>query len=381
MPPLPQMRAGTELKANSRTVPFSFFPTSGARPRPAVHSLLFAVDPWLIIRRAVEEAGLNPNERREALSYLVQAEDFYRSAQGSLIGAAKPLQLYYAYLNLAKTLVITRRQQNTLSNVQHGISESVVAGGNEFFDATLTFFHSPNGRNQLQAFDELVQSLNAHRLPNSHELPLGALLPQILPGHRLWASAAEKPERFIATQSIGYFVNTARKKVWLRVYIFADDVRRLGLTQDDVLRRSGLSIDFKKVRCDEQVAGRKLICFEQRVTHDYTRHGVDLTESISAEIKDQLWVTVASTPPYRRYYLYLCPNSERPHLVPQLGSIYALTYYLGSITRYRPTVYQDILDGKFGPRIAEFVSSQTAQFVYLMASEFVRREVSKPSII
>ncbi len=381
MPRLPQMRAGTELKARSRTAPFSFFPTSGAHPRPGVQSLLFAVDPWLIIRRAVEEAGLNADERREAMSYLAQAEDFYRSAQGSQIGAAKPLQLYYAYLNLTKTLVITRRQQSTLSNVQHGISESLATGGNEFSDAQLTFFHSPNTRNQLQAYDELVQSLQAQRLPNSHALPLSTLLPQILPGHRLWASAADKPERFIATQSIGYFESITRKKVWLRVYVFAEDVRRLSLTQDEVLTRSGLTPDFKKVRCDKEVAGRKLICFEQKVADDYTRHGVDQTEGLSAEIKDRLWVTVASTPPYRRYYLYLCPSSERQHLVPQLGSIYALTYYLGSITRYRPTVYQDILDGEFGPRIAEFVSSQTAQFVYLMASEFVRREVSRPSII
>lgn len=111
--------------------------------------------------------------------------------------------------------------------------------------------------------------LHAHRLPNSHALPLGALLPQILSGHRLWASAADKPERFIATQSIGYFENTARNKVWLSVYIFADDVRRLSLTQDEVLNRSGLATDFKKVRCDEQVAGRKLICFEQKVADDY----------------------------------------------------------------------------------------------------------------
>ena len=378
MPRLPMIRVGTELKALSRTVPFSFFPTSGARPRPAVQSLLFAVDPWLIIRRAVAEAGLNSDERREALSYLVQAEDFYRSAQGSQIGAAKPLQLYYAYLNLAKTLVITRKKKSTLSNVQHGISESVAAGGSEFSDARLTFFRTSN---KFQAFDEFVQSLNAKPLPDKHDLPLRALLPQILPGHRLWASAAEKPERFIATHSIGYFENRKRKNVWLRVYIFADDVRRLDLTQDEVLNRSGLSPDFKKVRCDQPVAGRKLICFEQKDVDGYNRHGVDHADGISGKIKDRLWVTVASTPPYRRYYLYLCPNSERNHLIPQLGSIYALTYYLGSITRYRPTVYQDILDREFGPRIAEFVSSQTAQFVYLIASEFVRREVSKPSII
>ena len=375
------MRSGTELRAHDRRVPFSYFPTAPTVPRPKVQSLLFAVDPWLIMKRAIDERCTVPAVNREAKSYLTQAEDFFRSAQNSDIGAAKPVQLYYSYLNLAKALVLCKGQQNTLPNVQHGISETLPTGGAEFADAELVSFHSPNARSQSQAFDELIQSLGSNRLPNTHRMPLKALLPQILPGHRLWATAAEKPERFIALSRIGFFQNASSKKAWLRLYLFSDDVRRLGLSQEDALERSGLKTDFRKVKCDEVLDGRKQICFEQTTPLSFARHGVDLAADLANAVRDRLWVTVASTPPYRRYYLYMCPASERQHLVQQLGSIYMLTYYLGSITRYRPTVYSDILEGEYGARIAEFVSGQAAQFVYLMASEFVNRDVTKPSIV
>ena len=129
------------------------------------------------------------------------------------------------------------------------------------------------------------------------------------------------------------------------------------------------------------LGGRKLICIEQRGSTPYGRHGVDLANTLVAAVRERLWSTVGSSPPYRRYYLYLCPFAERPSLMPQLASIYALTFYLGSVTRYRPNVFRQLLDGTYGPRISEFVAGQAAQFVYLMASEFVRRDVTRPSIV
>ena len=98
-------------------------------------------------------------------------------------------------------------------------------------------------------------------------------------------------------------------------------------------------------------------------------------------VRDYLWVTVASVPPYRRYYLYLAPTADHAQLLPQLLSIYAVTFYLGSITRYRPHHFDKIVDSPMGPRIEEFISGQPLQFIYLMASEFAEQDVTKPSIV
>jgi hypothetical protein len=77
----------------------------------------------------------------------------------------------------------------------------------------------------------------------------------------------------------------------------------------------------------------------------------------------------------------LCPAAEQPARLSQILSTYAITYYLGSITRYRPHHYDAITKSTFGPRIQDFVTGQPLQFLYLMASEFARQDVTKPSIL
>jgi hypothetical protein len=72
---------------------------------------------------------------------------------------------------------------------------------------------------------------------------------------------------------------------------------------------------------------------------------------------------------------------ERAAVLPQLLSVYALMYYLGSITRYRPQHFDAILTSSYGSQIEEFIAGQPTQFIYLMASEFALREVTQPSIV
>lgn len=77
----------------------------------------------------------------------------------------------------------------------------------------------------------------------------------------------------------------------------------------------------------------------------------------------------------------LRPAGEAAQTLPQLLSIYALAYYLGSITRYRPHHLPTITDSVYGPRVQDFITGQPQQFLYLLASEFARREIAKPSIL
>jgi hypothetical protein len=98
-------------------------------------------------------------------------------------------------------------------------------------------------------------------------------------------------------------------------------------------------------------------------------------------VRHHLWRTILIMPPYRRYYLYAAPAAEHPQVLPQVLSIYTLTYYLGSIVRYRPHHFDVILEGEYGPFIEAFLNDQPAQFIYLMASEFAEKEVTKAAIV
>ncbi|MGC3519828.1 YaaC family protein, partial [Pseudomonas aeruginosa] len=79
--------------------------------------------------------------------------------------------------------------------------------------------------------------------------------------------------------------------------------------------------------------------------------------------------------------VYACPQNEQQHVIQQLLSIYAISYYLGSITRYRPHQLPKISKDIFGPLIQDFITGQPMQFLYLIASEFAEQDVAKPAIV
>jgi hypothetical protein len=68
-------------------------------------------------------------------------------------------------------------------------------------------------------------------------------------------------------------------------------------------------------------------------------------------------------------------------VLPQLASMYAVMFFLGSVTRYRPEQFENILDSPYGAQIENMLHEIPGQFLFLMASEFLNREVAKASIV
>lgn len=378
--PLPQPRQGQRVDVKRRPVPFSQWPSRRGRRHYALQSLLFARDPWLVIARGVTREC--PKVRSaEALACLEQSKDFYAAVTGNGVIAARPLALYYSFMNLAKTYCLTRGGRATFDQAQHGISEQRAPGARELVGAFLRAYPSIPA-DTANNFDELMQALNGVGLAAQTDFQLPFLLPQIVPGHRFWALGAKKAERFIALHEIRFQHDPANRTMWLNLYFVADDLSRLGITQQRMLNESRLAGEFRGVACNEQWDGRDLLCFEQINFHQYPGgYPADDFQHVIAPLRAKLWVTIATVAPYRRYYVYLAPQAEHPYVLPQLLSIYAIMYYLGSITRYRPHQYDAISVGQFGPWIQEFVGGQPLQFLYLMASDFARQDVTKPSIL
>lgn len=285
-------------------------------------------------------------------------------------------------MNLVKALCLTRGTPTTFDQAQHGLSEQLSPGGRELSDAFLNAYPSPNGQGKLQNFDELMAILTGVHLqaPARYELP--HLLPQILSGHRLWSLAANRRERFIAVQDIQFAYDSVSHDLWLKLYFFSEDLTRLGVTHQQLAKEGGFQGIFREVQTSDEVNGRKLICFEQVATTNCTNHyPADYILNVADAVKDILWATVSTIPPYRRYYVYLSPQSECASRMPQLLSMYSIMYYLGSITRYRPHHFESLVRGAYGPRIQDFVTGQPLQFLYLMTSEFAQQDVTKPSIL
>lgn len=381
---LPHPRNGDRLRVNNKLIPFSSWPTkTGPKGNASLQTLLFSLDPWAIIDQTIKTT-CPPAAKQEALACIYQARDFYESATDAQRVSARPLSLYYCFMNLVKAFCLTRGTRQTFDKAQHGLSEMLRSPNNkELVDAFLRSFPSPNTHGQLQNFSEFMFALSGARLTATQDFDVTTLLPQVLPGHRLWASAANKRERFIAIHDIRTFLDKPTRQLWLNLYFVSDDLSRIGVTVQNFLSESQLRAQFAQVTCAERdSSGRSIICFQQITpvtcaTTKYANHLQPLFDSI----RPNIWTTVATIPPYRRYYVYLRPASEAAQVLPQLLSVYALAYYLGSITRYRPHHLPTITDSAYGPRVQDFITGQPQQFLYLLASEFAKREIAKPSIL
>jgi hypothetical protein len=348
--------------------------------RFGLQARLFVVDPWTIISQSIR-ASCPSASIKEATASIEQARDYYAAAVFAGIVAARPLLLYYSFMNLAKALLLTRGVRATYDRARHGLAEGLKPTNRELDDAFLKAFPSPSSTGTINLFSEFLASCGGSGIPAATQYDLPLLLPQIVPGHRLWAEAANQDERFIAIHEIALLEDRRSKSIWLRMYMFRDDLNRLRKSPARLLREAGLAGLFRHVKSSGNIAGRAVLAFEQVKPLSYTHRAADEVQRLVAQNRELIWATVTGTPPYRRYYLYCAPLTEHTVRLPQLASAYAISYYLGSITRYRPHHFDEIVAADFGPFVHEFISSQPAQFLYLMASEFASREVTRASLV
>jgi hypothetical protein len=390
MPVLPKPKAGHLLKVKQRPLEFSFWPMERTTRRYGLGTRVFATDPWTVIRRSANRRCIAAT-KKPAFALLEQAEDFYRAA-GAGVKAAKPLLLYYCFMNLAKAFILSCQQRENVNSAMHGLAERLDPSPNDkelvnaFLNAVPTVAAGPTApaNQKIQIFDELHEAVSGSRIPaHLTRFDLPKLMPQVVPGHRLWVEGMPggQSERFVSVERIDLIQNLSPKALWLQLYLFADDLRRINITHQDFITQTRLGNLFREVQTTESVGGRALICLEQMNPTTYNHRPSDDVPSLVQTVRHLLWRTVLSTPPYRKYYLYAAPIIEHTQIVPQILSIYAITFYLGSIVRYRPHHFDKILADNFGPFMEAFLNDQPLQFIYLMASEFAEKEVTKAAIV
>lgn len=361
------------MKIRGRDLAFTRWAMRRTLGRSGLNSRLFATDPWPVVRRAIRTSSASPTAREAAVAFLGQAKAYFHGATDAALAEAKPVLLYYCFLNLAKAFVLARGTVRALSNAKHGLSEKLRTGNRELVDAYLDAH--PTSPTTENVFDLLWKALGGPGLGAVRQFDLVALLPQVVPGHRLWAIGANKAERFVALEGVQLLEDKHARSVWVALRLQAGDLTRLGVARKQVLRDSALAGAWRDV-----TAPVGQVCFEPISPTPYGGFATDKVMDAIDAVAPHLWTAVLGNPPYRKYYLYLCPPGEVASRMPQLCSIYAIAYYLGSITRYRPHHFTSIIDGPFGPFIEAFLNDQPTQFLYLIASEFAEREVTRAAL-
>lgn len=376
--PLPHPRAGTDLKVLNRKVEYSFWPMGRTTRRYGLQSRIFATDPWSVIRHSID-TRCPAATKSQAHAFRAQSQDYFHAAQVAGLFTAKPVLLYYSFLNLVKAFVLTLGQRPEYTAAFHGLKERLdPVGGRELLDSTLEAI--PSGA-VVNIFDEFLQATRGTGLGANTIYRMPQLLPQMLQGHRLWCTASRGNERFVEVARVDLKHDVASRSLWIVLNLFEDDLARLGIAHAAMLRDTGLRGRFREVRSNEMVGTRRLLKFEQMAPTVYTHRPSDSVAALVNTVKHDLWSNVLSVPPYRKYYVYIPPVAERPLVLPQLASILALFYYLGSVTRYKPQKMAEVLRGDFGAQLEECVINLPNQFLYLLASEFAKQDVARAAIV
>jgi len=365
------MRPGEPLRIGRETVSFGRNIVSKRGVAFTLNHRFFVNDPWELIAEAIHRALPDGRTRDIAHSFRRQAEDYFRGATVGRELAVRPVLLYYAFLNLSKAYAVAKGNTRLITLAFHGLS----------------FKHRPRAipgsliefpSRAPAVFRELIGHFEGNvNLVNSN-VRLGHLLPQILPGHRLWCYATAREERFLSIESYELLHSPATKEVWLNLYLNQNDLDRLGFSHRTFLSQADLIGEFEVAT---GVSYPDWVCLQQRSPMVYQTDPAEALVKIIRAAKNKIWETVKVASPYRKPYVYCCPSRERNVRLPQVLSIYLLMFCLGSVTRYSPGYFDDLLESKYGPFFDTFISESPMQFLYLMASEILGQEVSKPAII
>lgn len=343
-------------------------------------------NPWALIRGCIDKNLASKSSEKEIAQPLADQAEFFFTAQAATDKlAAKSLLLYYSAMNLVKTCLIVRGNIKGAKDIKerngfrHGIESDFTEGSADdpIKNSIITIKRSRGGKSQIEIFDEFLRLFNCHiRRRAKIRIKLTDILPQVVTGHKLWSHFLGEKDYFLPLEKLEFFVQPEIKKICVLGKIKITDSRRISGTHFESITNSGLSNKTEIINAEPEAD-----CWSFKLpSKRYTVYSTDMLEKIAGDIRNQVWSVVTSTHPYRKYYFYAI-GTERETVMPQLASMYAIMFFLGSVSRYRPHFFNRLLKSKYGPLINEFLTSVPNQFLYLMASEIAMRDVSRPAVI
>lgn len=312
---------------------------------------LIISDIWAFWDYVVKKSSKNAEERSFMSSLLEQAKHFYLSAENSPV-KSQPLLYYYAFLNFAKILLTLKDKGLVGQTFYHGLKEE---NNHKFSQSELKIkqvgLHNINVAPRLMCHFEQ----NAITLPST--LKVKELLRHCVGVHRAYCEIYNEQEGFVRLQP-GLVLKQGKTLIW-----------KAGLvtnTAQDIQKLSALGYTIEQ---DEE--SKDYYWVEKVVMGSYNPTRTDYA-NLSAAIRSKgIWYFIGNS----GHTLYV--SKEASDRYSQESIIYLVMFYLGSITRYHPYLFEEIFSDKEQWLMSEFLSTQPKQFLYLATSRILGQSVLK----
>jgi hypothetical protein len=310
------------------------------------------------------DKGRMKNKLQKALYFTQLSKDFYNSSLTASM-PSKGTLLYYSFINLTKVYLLMNGLDLETQMEHHGLSLPA--------KSELKLKITPINGGGVSIFHEFQKRMGS-------ELNIG-LVPEL----DFVDILRDLPEIHEIGYALNLFPNTKRKFLPVDIQIRTNEKRNQIFYTLSYEKKYDKQMKVDKL--SKGVLLTKLIPIE--IEDDNKRHYFkskfikSFTPSkprswkmcypkLIADI-DELNITPMLTRQGYRLYLNLEPTSLH-----RLSSVLAFGYYIGTVARYRPSLNEKILKGKYQAILNEAVTSIPNQFFYLMASHITKQTCAIP---
>lgn len=354
------MRESKEYPVNPSSIPL-FYPAKSTNYLLNANDIRVA-DVWPFLRYTIKVARKNKKplksgERIFLLNLLEQAEYFFKTAADAPI-KSQPLLYYYSFMNLAKVAINLDSYLGNGQKYNHGISDNISLS-TKLSNAELTLWKSSNGSYSVSEYllnmlENKSLSYNKIGRGNGIIFKIQELLRDCVGVSKTYCEIYNCPTVFYKLDNVRVYAKS--KKMYFEAMICDcdDSVKSKLVARGYTVTKSPEGIFMLSSSCSVRTTSNPTIAEKHR---------------LSKQMRD---IGVWSYCDGDVYKLYISPVAGD---LSSAAVIYHIMFFFGSITRYHPDLFDEIISAKEYWLVSEFLKTQPIQFLFYMVSKINGSEI------
>lgn len=361
-----ELELGEEVRKDFKAVKYFQFGNESGAPFILTSDPFSYLQAWLDakIDTIKRDRGKQKDRLVKAKYFAELSEEFHNSSNQARM-PTKGTLIYYSFINLVKSYLLVNGFDLESQIEHHGISLPS--------DKKLNLKLSNVSEKGISIFHAFAKTIGVE-INNGEglELKLDDILRELIEVHEIGYALELFPDtkRKHLPVEITIRTNASRKKIF---YTLSYEKKFDKIMKTERLLKGIFKDKLVPIECISD-PGRKY--FKSILNFSYTynsmqSHGIAY-KRICKDIESIKINPMLTRAGYRNY---LNLESSRLH---RLSATLAFAFYIGTIARYRPTLNNEILKGKYQALIQEAVNSCPNQFFYLMVSHITNQICAIP---
>jgi len=307
---------------------------------------LIISDIWSFWDYVIKKKGF---EQPFMCSLLEQAKHFYETAESSPM-KSKPLLYYYSFLNLAKVMINIEKTYGSSKTYMHGIKED---NKNHFHTSDIII--NSKKTSVVNVSTELLEVFDNETITTKRTINVKSYLSQCVGIHRAYSEIYKTPETLFKLGKILLYKRRGRVLgVKSEIQCLAKDVAPLTALGYNVVLEDDKYYWIEEITKPSSTVTR----------NDYY--------NLATILKNKgIWYYIGNS----GYTYYISTNTQSRYK-PEI-TIYNTMFYLGSITRYNPYLFDKMFSDKEQWMVSEFLTTQPKQFLYLATAKILGQSILK----